>query len=307
MNQRWSGVLGALIAQSILGASFVVSRNILNYPTLTGQATRYVLATGLFVVIAAFWKPIPKPTGPELLRLFGISASGLVGFNICLLAALRHGDAPAVGTIVGATPLVLALAGPLLIGRRPGWRILGAAVIVVTGVAAVEGGGHIDGTGLFFALCTLLGEVLFSLFAVPVLTRLGPLGVSAWSCGLAIPMLAIAAVCTGETSRLRAPTFAETLAFGYLGLFLTVVAFLLWYTGLQRLGAASAGMLIGVVPVVSLAVGMACDGVHPSAQRIAGALVVGLGIALGLSDKPSGDGTLGATDGTNLVTSRNRF
>ncbi|MBN1172196.1 MAG: DMT family transporter, partial [Micromonosporaceae bacterium] len=285
MNPRVMGALGAAAAQSILGASFVVSRNILDYPTLIGQAVRYVLATALFVLIAWFSarRSLPKmpvlqiPTLKELFQLIGISISGLVGFNIVLLAALRHGDAPAVGTIVGATPLVLAIAGPLMIGQRPAVRVLGGAALVVAGVAAVEGGGYIDGIGLVFALLTLLGEVLFSLFAVPLLDRFGPLGVSLWTCALAVPMLGILAVASGEPSRLRPPTGTEVLSFAYLGLFLTVVAFLLWYSGLHRLGAATAGMFIGLVPVVSLAVGVAFDGVQPSPMRIAGAVVVGIG------------------------------
>jgi drug/metabolite transporter (DMT)-like permease len=263
---------------------------VLAFPTLTGQVMRYLLAVVLLVPLALLRVPelrrIPSPG--DLLRLAGIAATGLVGFNICLLAALRHADAPAVGTVVGVTPLVLAVVGPLLVGARPQPRLLLAAVIVVAGIAAVEGGGHMDAVGLGYALGTLVGEVLFSLFAVPLLDRYGPLGISAWTCVLALPMFAISAVACGEAARLRAPTLGELAALGYLGLFLTAIAFLCWYSGLHRLGAATAGMFIGLVPIASLVAAVLFDGVTPEPWRIAGALLVGVGITLGLRS-PAGD------------------
>ncbi|MBT8225052.1 MAG: DMT family transporter [Dactylosporangium sp.] len=292
-----TGALSCAAAQTILGASFVVSRHVLDYPTLTGQALRYVLAALILAPLA--WRRVPavrNPTRTELVWLAGLAASGLVGFNIFLLAALRHADAPAVGTVVGVTPLVLAIAGPLLVGLRPAPRVLAAAAIVVAGVVAVEGGGHIDRIGFVFALGTLLGEVLFSLLAVGLLDRFGPLGVSAWTCVLAIPMLVVSALACGEAARLRLPTVGETAALAYLGLFLTAAAFLAWYSGLHRLGAAVAGMFIGVVPVVSLLVAMLFDGVAPSTVRMVGAVVVGIGIVIGL--RAGGTGELPAGSGT---------
>src|SRR2546423_284826 len=87
-------------------------------------------------------------------------------------------------------------------------------------------------------LPALAGEVLFSVLAAPLLPTLGPVRVSAWTCGLAVPMLLIGAAVTEEW---RPPTLSEGLGLLYLALPLTVGAFLMWYTGLGRLGVARAG------------------------------------------------------------------
>ena len=60
-----------------------------------------------------------------------------------------------------------------------------AAGIVVLGAAIVEGIGSAQFSGVLFALGALAGEACFSLLAVPLLPRLGPLVLSASSAALA--------------------------------------------------------------------------------------------------------------------------
>src|SRR5207245_5469027 len=132
-------MLFCALAITILGSSFPVTRLLLGYPVLAGQALRYALAA---VILSALVRGGTRPTGRQVARLVALAATGLVGFNICALAALRAGDPPLLGTVVGATPLVLAILGPAMARRRPSVRLAGAAAVVVTGVALVEGGGH---------------------------------------------------------------------------------------------------------------------------------------------------------------------
>jgi drug/metabolite transporter (DMT)-like permease len=273
---------------TVLGASVPVSRLVLDYPDLTGQAGRYALATLAFLGIWWITRPRAGPgpalrlSGRDWVRLAALAATGLVGFNVLLLTALRHADPAVVGTIVGGTPLVLALLGPLQRRQRPATRLVAAATVVIAGGALVHGGGSADGVGLAAAFGTLAGEVLFSLLAVPLLPRLGPLRVSALSCALAVPMLAVALVVAGEPDRWRLPSTGETVGYAYLGGLLTVIAFLVWYGGLARLGPERAGLFVGLLPPVSLATAALIDGHPPAAVQVVGVLLVAAGLATGL-------------------------
>jgi drug/metabolite transporter (DMT)-like permease len=263
-------MLFCTLAMTILGASFPVSRLLLGYPVLTGQALRYALAAA---VLATLVRPGPRPGGRALLRLVALAATGLAGFNVCVLGALRTADPALLGTVVGAAPIALALAG-----GRPNPRVVGAAVVVVAGVALVEGGGHATPAGLAWAFGALAGEVLFSLLAAPLLPVLGPVPVSAWACALAVPLLLLAATVSGEWRRWRVPTPDETVGLLYLALPLTVGAFLLWYTGLRRLGVARAGLFAGLLPVATLAATAVLDGRVPAPLAVAGTAVVAAGL-----------------------------
>ncbi|MET7417728.1 DMT family transporter [Dactylosporangium sp. NPDC005555] len=267
---------------AILGSSFTVSRSLADYPVLAGQALRYTLAAVALALLTSWL----RPTGRELLRLAGVAATGLVGFNLLLMYALRHADPAAVGTIVGAGPLLLALLGPLQERRRPSARLLLAAAVVVLGVVLVEGAGgaeghsRIDGPGLAAAVGVLACEAAFSLLAAPLLPRLGPVRVSAWSTALAVPMLLVLLPFGGVV---RLPSPGEAAALAFLGLVLTVVAFICWYTAVAGLGVERAGVFVGLVPVAALLTVAVVDRVTPGTWQLAGVLAVAAGLAIGLS------------------------
>ncbi|GIH12114.1 membrane protein [Rugosimonospora africana] len=290
-------------AMTILGTSFPVSRELTGYPTLTSQAVRYLIAAALLAALVRR-SAGRAPYRRELLRLAGLAATGLAAFNVCVLAALRHADPAVLGTVIGGTPLLLAILGPVLAGsrastwagpvrrrsrrgapgrRRPSARVVGCGAVVVAGIALVQGGGHASAAGLCWALGALAGEVLFSLLAAPLLDELGPVRVSAWACALAVPQLAVAALVTGEWHRLRVPTAAEGVALLYLAVVLTVVAFLCWYGGLRRLGVERAGMFAGLLPVASLAGTAVIDHTAPAPGALLGTLVVAAGLGAGLA------------------------
>lgn len=279
MTRRYTAL--CVLTCAILGGSFTVSRTIVAYPILTGQALRYALAAvALFALAARPGRPgaRPRPNGRELARLAMVAATGLVAFNVLLLFALRHADPAVIATIVGVSPLLLALLGPLQQRRRPAPRLLASAGVVVAGAALVSGFGAHDTAGLVTAAGVLCCEAAFSLLAAPLLPRLGPVRVSAWSTALAVPMLLALVLFTGE--RPRVPTAAEAAALAFLGLILTVVAFVCWYTGVAGLGVDRAGVYVALVPVFALATTAVVDRTAPGPAKVAGVLLVGAGLAL---------------------------
>lgn len=293
-RDSYTGAALCTFGMIILGGSVSLSRLLLDYPLLTGQAMRYALAAALLVGLLRLFPrlgadaTVSGPDGRDLLLLAGVGLMGLALFNTLLLTALDHADPAVVGTVVGAAPLGLALTGPLLRRERPAARLVVAALIVVTGTALVHGAGEADRVGLAAALGTLVCEVSFSLLAAAVLPRLGAVRVSAYSCALAVPMLLVVALATGEFARLRTPTVPETLTMLYLAVMMTVVAFLVWFTGLRLLGVERAGMFTGIVPAATLAVASLQDRTLPGAGQTLGVLVVAAGLVLGATTRRRG-------------------
>lgn len=283
-----SGALLCLTGMAVVGSSVAISRRLLDYPTLTGQALRYCLAALILAVIASRTAGPARPARRELAILAALAATGLAAFNAFIMVGLRHGDAAVVGTIIGAAPLGLALLGPLAVGRRPAPRLILAAVLVLGGTALTEGSGHTDAVGLLASVGALGGEVAFSLLAAAVLPRLGGIRVAAWSCALAVPMLLGSALVTGEPARWRLPTPAEATTLGYLAVMMTVVAFLAWFAGIKRLGVERAGLFTGFMPVATLVTEAAQDGRLPAPGQALGVLVVAaaLGFAFTAAGTP---------------------
>jgi drug/metabolite transporter (DMT)-like permease len=283
-----------VLGMVLVGSSVSVSQLLLDYPMLTGQAIRYAVAClALFAISRLFphfgsgvncgtgRTPRSRPTGREIGILTALAATGLAAFNACVLVGLRHADPAVVGTVIGAAPLGLALLGPMLRGARPSARLVAAAAVVVAGTALVEGAGRADALGLLAAAGALAGEVAFSLLAAAVLPSLGAVRVAAWSSALAVPLLLAGGLAAGETLRRPSPT--EVGALAYLAGLMTVAAFVVWFVGLQRLGVERAGMIVGVMPVATLATAAIMAGELPRPGQALGVLTVAAGLALGLT------------------------
>ncbi|MDX6740637.1 DMT family transporter [Actinocorallia sp. A-T 12471] len=275
--------VGAASAMLLVGTSTAVSATIADYPVFAGQALRYGLAAVILLVVVQHQRlPRVRLTPRDVLLLVALAATGLAGFNFFLVEATRHAGPAMIGAVVGAVPLVLALVGPLLERRRPAPRTVAAALVVAVGTAVAAGLGSGSLTGLLLALGALAGEVAFSLLAVPLLPKLGPLRVAAYPAALSVPMLLVASLALEGTGVLRLPTPNEAAAFVYLGAIVTAAAFFLWYDALRRLGADRAGLFAGLVPVGALLTTVVLGLGSAGPADVTGVVLVAAGVALGL-------------------------
>jgi drug/metabolite transporter (DMT)-like permease len=265
----------------VVGSSVAASSLITEYPILGGQAARYALGAAVLAALGRGRLPLPRPA--QLAGLLALAATGLAGFNIFLIAALWQADAGSVGVIVGCVPLALALLGPALEGRAPSGRVVAAALVVSAGAALVQwSGGAMSPVALGLSLGALACEAAFSLLAVPLLATLGPVGVSTYACVAAAAMLLAGAVGLDGATAVRLPTVQEAAAFGYLAVVVTAGGFVLWYSGVRRLGVERAGLFAGLVPVAALVTSAAVGAAALTVPRLVGAVAVGAGVTLGI-------------------------
>jgi drug/metabolite transporter (DMT)-like permease len=282
-NTSISGILQAAVAMTAVGTLTAVSATVSRYPVYGGQAVRYAVAAVILLGVARLRGPRPAPRARwEWPLLAALAATGLAGFNVCIVEGTRYTSPATIGTVVGSVPVVLAVVAPLMERRRPAARIVAAAAVVTLGAALANGLGGGSLPGLLLALGALAGEVCFSLLALPLLPRLGAVRVSAYSAAAAVPMLLATGLVVDGGSVLRTPTWGETAGLGYLALVVTAGAFIAWYDALGRIGADRAGLFAGLIPVSAVATTVVLGLRSPGMAEFAGALLVGLGVLVGL-------------------------
>jgi drug/metabolite transporter (DMT)-like permease len=278
-----AGVATGTGAMVCVGGSVAVSGVLAHAPVFTAEALRYAVACVILLVLARLaGRRLVLPRGTEWLWLAGIAATGMVVFNVALVAGSRHAEPAVLGVAVACVPAVLAVIGPLLEGSRPHAAGVTAALVVTCGAALVQGVGRTDGLGVAWAAVVFGCEAAFTLLAIPVLGRHGPWGVSVHTTWIAAAVFAvIGLVHEGPGAAARLGT-RDWLAVGYLAVAVTAVAFVMWYSSVGRLGASRAGLLTGVAPVAAAAVGVLLGGPAPRPLVWAGIAVVAVGLALGL-------------------------
>lgn len=284
-------VLCCISGMVFVGGSVAVSAVLAGAPMYTAEAVRYAAACLLLVVFAhRAGRRLVRPQGAEWLWLTGIAATGLVLFNVGLVQGSHHAEPAVLGVAVACVPPLLAVGGPLLEHSRPRPAMVAAALVVTAGAALISGLGRTDAAGLGWAAVVFGCEVAFTLLAVPVLGRHGPWGVSVHTTWIATAIFAVLGLTREGPEAVTRLTLHDWLAVGYLAVAVTAVAFVLWYTGVSRLGAGRAGLLTGVAPVAAAITGILLGGPVPRPQVWAGIAVVVAGQILGLrlaSRRPS--------------------
>ncbi len=284
VQTRSFGVFGAVVAMLAVGTGITVSAELVDYPVFGAQAVRYVAAA--LILVAAVWlrgRRLPLPQGRDWLWLIGVAATGLVLFNVAVIRSVEHAEPAAVAILVAAVPLVLLIGESIRVRQRPSPRLVLGVVLVVVGAALVQGGGRATFEGLAWAVVALFCEAAFTLLAVPVLGRLGAVGVSIHTCWIGAVLFAALAVVVDGTGAVAPMHAGAIIALAYLAVVQTAIAFSLWYSAVNILGAAVAGLFVGLMPV-----GAALSGLLPGLTTvtpavIGGSVLVGVGIAVGLS------------------------
>ena len=145
-------------------------------------------------------RPRRSRSTPRTHRLLFIeSFFGNFLFSICMLSGVYRSSALAAGVIMAALPAVVALLSWILLGERPGWRVMLGVPCAIAGIALVALTRDADGelaSGSLLGNLLLLGAVfcesLYVVLGKQLSGRIGPKRISAlinlWGLALVTPL-----------------------------------------------------------------------------------------------------------------------
>lgn len=268
------------------------------------NAMRLILASAVFMsairatrsrrpgpVASVFFTPSPLTRRDEL-DLFWLGIVGHCAYQFCFAEGVASTSVSNAALIIGATPVAVAVTSALLGRERIGplhW--LGAAVSVtgiyfVVGHAAAFGGQTLRGDILI--MISVGCWTAYTIGAGRLIARHSPLFVTGMTMAVGgLPYLALTfpQFLVLDWSRVSAFTWVSLVLSALLAL---NVAYLIWYTGVQRIGAARTSMYSNVVPVVAMSVAALWLGEPVTREKLIGVAAVLCGVFLTrLGRKPS--------------------
>jgi len=245
-----------LVGSVVVSAKFIVEQ----FPILLGLGIRQVAATAIMVAIVLLVeKRLPtfrrRDHGIILLQ----TLSGVVMFNILLLAGVERTTAAASGIITSTVPAWIAVLS-LAIGERITWLTMIGIAMAMGGVAVVNLAGGDNGAGEASApllggvlvMGAVISEALFTIFGKAVSGRVTPIANCYMVCVYGSLMFLPFALW-----QLPGFDFGSVSASGWIALAwsagpVMVGAFFLWFTGLRVVPANSAAVFTGLIPVSAL-------------------------------------------------------
>lgn len=218
---------------------------------------RFAIASGFLLVLS--WKEaghFPVPRRHQILPLFLLGLSGIVLYNFFFFTGLKLVEAGRASVIVAQNPVFIALFSALLFKERlTPTRIL-AVFISVSGALIVISKGHPAalfqnrfGIGELYIFGCVASWVTYSLLGKAVMKDLSPMLSVTYSVIIGTVLLFPPACAEGVLQHCLSFTVSHWLSLFYLGFFGTVLGFLWYYQGIQRIGPMRAGLFINFVPV----------------------------------------------------------
>ncbi|MFJ9696195.1 EamA family transporter [Kitasatospora sp. NPDC101183] len=275
MDRKRLGIAAtAALAPAMWGTTYLVTTQLLPEGRPLLLAALRALPAGLLLLLLG--RKLPKGRWWGRAAILGMLNIGLF-FPLTFVAAYRlpGGVAATIGAI---QPLLVAGFSIGVLGVRPGRRALFAGLVGVGGVALLVLNGHarLDGLGIAAMVAAIalmaMGTVLIRRWGRPEGATL--LDLTAWQLlAGSIVLVPLAAFVEGAPPALSA---ANLSGFAYLSLFSTAVGYVLWFRGIDRLGAGPASFLGLINPVIATLGGLVV--LH---QTLTPWQLLGLALALG--------------------------
>jgi drug/metabolite transporter (DMT)-like permease len=273
-----------LLMVLIWGANYTVVKSALReIEPQAFNALRLTVASAVFLGALA-WNRVPRITRTDWIRLAALGAIGHFVYQLCFMAGISRTTASNSSLIIGCSPVAVSLASALAGHERlPRAQWLGVAlsvagVYLVVGRAADLGAASLAGD--LFTMAAVACWAVYTVGSRDLLTRYSPLTVTG------LTMLAGTALLVPVSlPELRRVPWASIPAWAWAALVLSAIlalnlAYLIWYTSVQRIGNVRTSAYSNFIPLVAMAVAIVWLGESLTAWKVAGAAAILSGVAI---------------------------
>jgi drug/metabolite transporter (DMT)-like permease len=283
-----------LLMAFIWGSNYSIVKSAFDeLPEHPFNAARLAIASAIFLVLivvarrvrvpAVFYTPAPITRG-DWLQLAWLGFVGHFLYQMLFIGGLARTSVANSSLMLATTPVVIAIASAALGRERIGrWHWIGAA-ISLTGIYLVVGRGAGPSSETLIGDLMVAGGVVcwtvYTLGAGRLMERHSPLGVTGLSMIIGtviyLPVMA-GPIATVEWSALSAAAWLKIL---FSAVFALVVAYMIWYVAVQRIGSARTSVYSNTIPVFALTVAAIWLREPLGVRKLVGAALVLAGVAL---------------------------
>lgn len=280
-NLRW--VLLTAVAPVAWGANYYVTREFLPADRPLWGAALRALPAGL--ILLALCRRRPHGAWWWRSAVLGLLNTGV--FFVLLYVASQLLATSIASTVMAASPLAMMLIAWALVAERPARAHLAGALVGLGGVGlmVLTRTGPVSLPGLAASVAAMLVSSCGYVLAGRWRDGADVLAATSWQLiAGGVVLLPVAALAEGAPP---APALPELLAFGYVTVVATALAFAAWFAGLRHLPAGTVGLIGLLNPLTGVLLGTAVAGEELGPLQAGGLLLVLAGVVLG---RPRGAG-----------------
>jgi len=248
------------IVPLIWSTNFILGKVLVeSLPPFTITAARFGVASIILVVLLGTRKDFRFPPRSLWISIIALGVTGVFAFNALLYLGLRY-TTSINSTIINAfNPVLIALLVVIWLKEKVSIKCLCGFLISVAGVFVIA----IRGSwGIFLSLSFNPGDIIifFNTFVWAVYSTLGkkvmssitPLEATTYATLVGVILLIPAAVWEWRGDVTYHMSWQAAISLVYLGVFASVIAFLLWNHCIARVGPTVAANFYNLIPVYAI-------------------------------------------------------
>ena len=276
-----ASVLGALILWS---SSFVAIKfAYTTYPPLTLAVVRFIVATLILGALTLLPKNRVKLEKKDIFTVAVCGLTGIMLYAVLQNIAMQWTSASSATLIIASYPIITLLMESLIYKKKLSVVKIIAVLIAIVGVvilAYVKAETRIEGELLGILLLVLAGVVwaVYNFMTKKVVNRYPPITLLFYSTLFGtIFMLPLALL---ERAQWQQPTAVSFLCMMFLGVFCSVIAFLLYNHGLKTMAPSTITSMLNLVPIFGVFFSWLLLGEQVTLRKFVGGAIVIFGVML---------------------------
>ena len=305
--KQWKGPFYLFCAFTLAGTSVLSAQYVsikLGTFTITAISLFFALLFLLPFCGGRLFETLRTMSRKDMIYLTVQALFGMFLFRMFLIIGLTLTSAGEAGILIGATPAMTAILARAALKESWGGKKLFGILCTVIGVLFIQGllmpensfsMEHFAGNML--VLCAAACESIFNILSrffvrqsdSGDLHSLHPMVQTAIVSAIAMILCLIPALFENPLTRLAGIGPKEWFALLWYGVFVTALAFIFWYSGIQRCSAVTAAAFSGMMPFTALLLSVLLLGEHAGLRQWAGSALVIAGIVfIGIDKKTDG-------------------
>lgn len=281
--------LKLFLVAMFFGGTFIAARVIAQtLPPFTASFLRFLVAS-VFLILFLFSRSINLPSFKltTAIQILLLALSGIAGYNLLFFSGMKFIPASRASIIVSLNPALISIFSFLFFQEKINSQkiigiilsFIGAIIVITKGKLNLLSFGNI-GLGEIYILGCVVCWSSFTIISKSVINKVKPLTAITLACLVGTLFLFFPAWQEGQLKNFLnfgREVWISIFALSILG---TVLAYIWYYEGLEKIGASKTGIFINFVPVWATALAILILGEQITVSFVTGSLVVLCGVFL---------------------------
>ena len=274
-------VLGALVLWS---SSFVAIKiAYTTYPPITLAVVRFVVATLILGALTLLPKNRVKLEKKDIFTVAICGLTGIMLYAVLQNIAMQWTSASSANLIIASYPIITLLLESVIYKTKLSAMKIVAILIAIVGVVIlsyIKADARVDGELFGILLLVVAGVVwaVYNFMTKKVVNRYPPITLLFYSTLFGtIFMLPLALL---ERAQWTAPTLMSFSMMMFLGVFCSVIAFLLYNRGLKTMAPSTVTSMLNLMPILGVFFSWVLLGEMVTLRKVIGGVIVIFGVML---------------------------